>query len=242
MVKLPRVRMIPILGTYLPNTVIGLVAALFGGTILGVLLAGAGVPLIAAGALMPDRVLQGEIWRLVTWTFFELNPIGLIFSCLMLGFLGRDLSSAWGHWRFVGMYLALASLVGAGVCLVALAWPAVARQAYATAWPIGDALLVSWASQFPNRQILMYFVLPIGGRNLVYLVIAGTLLFALFGGLALFVPHFLAIVIVLVFMRRTALDLVWLRLRLAMTRRTSQSAARLHVVRKEEGEPKGWLH
>jgi hypothetical protein len=133
-------------------------------------------------------------------------------------------------------------MVGAGVCLVALVWPAVASQAYATAWPLGDALLIAWASQFPNRQILMYFVLPIGGRNLVYLVIAGTLLFALFGGLALFVPHFLAIVIVLVFMRRPALDLVWLRLRLAMSRRTSQSTARLHVVRKEEGEPKGWLH
>lgn len=242
MVKLPRVRMIPILGAYLPNTVIGLVATLFGATVLGVLLAGAGVPLIAAGALMPDRVLQGEVWRLFTWTFFELNPIGLIFSCLMLGFLGRDLSSAWGHWRFVGMYLVLASLVGAGTCLAGLALPSVARQAYATAWPLGDALLIAWASHFPNRQILMYFVLPIGGRNLVYLVIAGTLLFALFGGMAMFVPHFLAIAIVLVFSRRTALELVWLRMRLALTRRPSQSAARLHVVRKDDGEPKGWLH
>jgi len=242
MVKLPRVRMIPILGTYLPNTVIGLVATLFGATVVGVLLAGAGVPMVAAAALTPARILEGEAWRLFTWTFFELNPLGLIFSCLMLAFLGRDLSTAWGYWRFVGLYLGLAATVGVGTTLVGLAWPAVARQAYLSAWPLGDALLIAWARQFPSRQILMYFVLPIGGRNLVLLVIGGTLLFALFGGVTAFVPHFLAIGIVSAYLSRSGFDLFWLRLRMAFTRRPSSSPARFHVVPKQEDEQNRWLH
>jgi len=242
-VKLPRVRFVRVLGTSLPSTVAALVALMAGATILGVLLAHAGVPLLMAAALVPEQVLRGELWRLLTWTFIEPDPVGLVFSCLLLAWLGRDLSDAWGHWRFVGVYLAFAAAVAATTCALALAWPPLGTRAYLTAWAMSDAILVAWATQFPHRQILAYFVIPVGGRNLVFLTVAGTLLFAVFSGPVRYVPHFIAIGFMLVFARYPALDLIWLRLRLFLLRRppARRNSGALHVVRSEEQKSR-WLH
>src|SRR5712691_1624364 len=128
MVKLPRVRYVTVMGTHLPNTVLGLVIATAGATVLGILLSHGDIPLIQALALTPERVFAGELWRLVTWTFLELHPLGMIFACLLLALIGRDLSSAWGHWRFVGVYLGFAVAVGVTTCLIGLLWPAVRLQ------------------------------------------------------------------------------------------------------------------
>jgi membrane associated rhomboid family serine protease len=243
MVKLPRVRYVTVLGAHLPNTVLGLVIATAATTILGVLMQHASFPLIALLDLQPERVFRGELWRLVTWTFLELSPIGLIFACLLLAWLGRDLSSAWGHWRFVGVYLGFAAAVALATCLVALAWPAVRALSYATAWAMCDAILIAWAIHFPSRQILLYFVLPIGGRNLVILTIAGTALFALFSHPVYYIPHFVAIAFMLVFARYPALDLLWMRLRLLLLRRSSsRRSATLRVVRDDPKSPPRWYH
>ena len=242
MVKLPRVRYVTVMGAHLPNTVLGLVIATASATILGVLMQHARFPLIALLDLQPERVLRGELWRLFTWTFLELNPLGLIFACLLLAWLGRDLSAAWGHWRFVGVYLGFAAAVGLTTCLIGLLLPGVRGQSYATAWAMGDALLIAWATHFPTRQILLYFVLPIGGRNLIVLTIAGTALFALFSHPFYYVPHFVAIAFMLVFARYPALDLLWMRLRLLFMRRaSSRRNATLRVVRDDDKTPR-WYH
>lgn len=244
MVRLPRVRYVTVLGTLLPNTVLGLVAATAVVTILGALFGHANVPLLAALALEPDRVFGGELWRLITWTFLEPNPLGLIFACLLLAWLGRDLSSAWGHWRFVGVYIGFAAAVAVTTCLIALFSSTVRLVPYATAWAMCDAILIAWATHFPNRQILLYFIIPVSGRNLVYLTIAGTALFALFSHPVLYIPHFIAIGFMMVFARYPALDLVWMKLRLALMRRSvPRRSGTLRVVRSEEEKnPPRWLH
>lgn len=242
MVKLPRVRYVTVLGAPLPNTVLGLVIAIAATTILSALTMHAGAPLAGVLDLRPELVYAGQLWRLVSWTFLELNPIGLIFACLLLAWLGRDLSASWGYWRFVGVYLGFAAAVGAMTCLIALAWPAMRAVPYATAWAMCDAILIAWATQFPTRQILLYFVLPIGGRNLVVLTIGTTALFALFSHPIYYVPHFIAIAFMLVFARYPALDLVWMRLRLLLMRRASpRRNATLRVVRDEDKNPR-WYH
>src|SRR5437763_1846264 len=76
-----------------------------------------------AGKLMPDTVLErgvlignfvwaGQFWRLATWSFFETDPISLLFACLMFYWFGRDLVSVWGSQKFVTIYLGFAILVG----------------------------------------------------------------------------------------------------------------------------------
>jgi membrane associated rhomboid family serine protease len=241
-VRLPRVRYVNVLGAYLPNTVLLLVGATFAASLAGVVLMRSGIPFILLGSLVPDRVLGGELWRLVTWTFFELNPLGLIFGCLLLAWFGKDLSEAWGHWRFVAYYLGFTATIGAIICLLSLAWSELRTMPVLSMWPMGDALLVSWAIRFPHRPILVFMVIPVSGRNLIALTAGITALFAVYAGLAPFVPHFLAIGLVLALNRRTGLDNLWLRLRFALAQRRTYRSSALRAVPKQKSEPPEWLH
>src|SRR5262245_31671777 len=139
MVRLPRVRQVEILGAYLPSTVLGLVGLTFAATLGAMLFRGLGV--LEAGALVPGLVLRGQLWRLVSWVFLEPEPISFIFGNLLLALIGRDLSYAWGPWRFVGRYFAFAAGVGAAMSLLSLVFTGLAAYPYLTMWALGDALL-----------------------------------------------------------------------------------------------------
>ena len=64
--------------------------------------------------------------------------------------------------------------------------------------------------------MLVYFVIPLGGRNLIYATIGGTLVFALLSGFVLFVPHFIALGLMLAYLREPAIGRFWQRLTLGM--------------------------
>src|ERR1700722_18848730 len=57
--------------------------------------------IFALVALVPSHVWRGEVWRLVTWPFIEQGPVGLIFTCLLVWWFGRDLADEWGSSRFL---------------------------------------------------------------------------------------------------------------------------------------------
>lgn len=69
------------------------------------------------GALMRDRVLAGEVWRVVTSTFLHGSVPHLAFNMLVLFGLGRSLERILGTSRFVLLYSA-AAIGGSVVSLV----------------------------------------------------------------------------------------------------------------------------
>lgn len=174
----------------------GRVPAAVGGLLLAVILASiAGAlqpPLRSAGALSPELVWQGEGWRLFTYAFFETDPFGLVLGGLVLWWCGRDLSLAWGGRRFLLAFPGIAAAAAAATCLAALAWPGLMAMVAVGPWPVVDALVVAWALRFPGRQILLWFALPVSGRLLLWFTVGGTALYALFFGLAPYLPHLLA--------------------------------------------------
>jgi hypothetical protein len=63
-------------------------------------------------------------------------------------------------------------------------------------WPLVNALLVSWAMLHPDAQVNIWGVLPLTGRNMALLVTGGTVLYAVFSGVAgfaQFAPHLSAL-------------------------------------------------
>ena len=56
-----------------------------------------GPPIFELGALVPSEVWRGQVWRLATWSFLEDSVLGLIFGCIGLYWLGRDLAREWGE-------------------------------------------------------------------------------------------------------------------------------------------------
>jgi membrane associated rhomboid family serine protease len=143
-------------------------------------------------ALWPAQIWRGEVWRLVTWPFVEGSPVGLLFGCVTVFWCGSDLAGAWGQARF-GRYVAAIVLVaGAGTSVIALALPAAAHYPHLAGWALVDALVITWALQFPAERLRIYYLLVVGGTDLAYLTIGMTGLFALFFGVSWFLPELIA--------------------------------------------------
>lgn len=205
-------------------------------TIVGAVGTRNGVPLLEAGALIPALVFAGQAWRLLTWVFLEPQGLSLVFGCLALWFLGRDLVSTWGATRFLGVFLTLTAVTGAATSILALAWSGIRGFPFLGMWPLVDALIIAWGLLFPGRQILIYFVIPVQGRTLVYVTIGGTVLFSLLNGIVPYIPHFIA----------EGLMLAWLYfpdLRARMKTRLRRRAAGPRPIQGWGGNEKpGWYH
>lgn len=66
--------------------------------------------IVAAGAIVGERVFAGESWRLGTGMFMHAGLGHLLGNCLVLYILGLAAERAWGRGRALAIYL------GSGVC------------------------------------------------------------------------------------------------------------------------------
>ncbi len=232
------------MGRLIPVVVGGLIVTTLVVTILSAIGGRNGFHLANLIAFWPSLVLAGQAWRLLTWVFYEPNALSLVFGCLGLVWFGGDLIAIWGARRFLLLYLGIAALAAGVTTLLALAFPSL-DVPNAGMWSVLDALLIAWAIYYPSRQILMYFVLPISGRNLVWLVIGGTVLFALLDGVAQFIPNFLAEVLILAYLRDPGITRFWRRL---VPSRGIRRPSHLREVKREmrwgskDDEPPRWYH
>lgn len=128
-----------------------------------------------------DLVLQGELWRLVTYIFIPpaTSPFWIIFVLYFYYLVGTGLEQAWGPFRFNLYYLlgmigttAAAFITGVGYTGVYL----------------NLSLFLAFAFLYPDFQILLFFILPVKVKYLAWLnwaLLAGAVIFqALPGKLA----------------------------------------------------------
>lgn len=169
-----------------------LIAVTIAVSLLAALSSHYGSSLAAYLVCFADAVLSGQVWRLVTATFVEMDPISLVFACLLLYWFGSDLARRWGTRRFLAVYVLGSAGAFAMTTLVALVWPTARVLPYAGSWPIIAALTMAWALYYPERVIQLYFVFPVSGRQLVWITVGGTALYAAYRGLTMFIPEFVA--------------------------------------------------
>lgn len=194
-------------------------------------------PLFELGSLVPDRVLHGEVWRLLSWAFIEPSPLSLLFACLLLYWFGRDLAGAWGPRRFLQVYLGIALLAALGTCLIALVDTPILGQPYVGSWPLAEAITVAWGLWFPDRIIRIYFVIPIRGIIVAWGTVALTVLFAIYSGWDRYVPNLLAEGAMLAWLYRRPAVSGW-----SSWRRSRQRAARASRGRTKEAQRMATVH
>jgi membrane associated rhomboid family serine protease len=226
-------------GGRVPPTVGGLITAVVVASLVGAL--GRAYGLADVAALVPALVWQGQVWRLVTWVFFEGDPLSLLFGGLTLFWFGRDLCFAWGARRFLVTFFAIAVAAALATTLLGLAWPPLLRGYWTGSWPVISALIVAWAMIFPERQILFMLALPVSGRALLWLTLGGTLLYAVFSRLELYVPHLAAQLLMMAYARGFSLRGLWQSWRIrGYERRARRRASHLKVVKKQD--PPRWMN
>lgn len=106
-------------------------------------------------ALIPEAVLEGEVWRLVTFLFYPpaTSPLFVIFALYFIYMFGRALEEHWGEFRFnVFMFVGWLLSVGAAFAVPG----SMATNAY-----LMGSLLFAFAYLNPDFTILLFFILPI---------------------------------------------------------------------------------
>jgi hypothetical protein len=179
-------------GNRVPGVLLVLVATVFLVSVVAAVGGRNGFPLYAWGAANPGDILTGQLWRLFTWEFFESEPLALLFACFIFLTLGIDLALRWGRVRFVLNFLGLSAIVAALVTALSLVYRPLGAMYFSGTWPIQEAFIILWAAYYPSRQLRLFFLVSVAGRQLIYLTVAITALFSLFYGFATFVPHFVA--------------------------------------------------
>jgi membrane associated rhomboid family serine protease len=197
-------------------------------------------------ALSPAMILRGQLWRLVTWPFFQDDPFTLLFGGLMVYWLGQQLAYVWSEKRFLMRFFGYAGFASVATTLLALVWSP-ASGAHIGVWPVANALIVSWAMLYPDRQVNIWGILPITGKTAALLVVGGTFLYGLAGGgvrgIGAFAPHLFAILAAWL-LSRGKVRAPWLEAKQWWAEREQKRRARhLRVVKKDGSDDRPrWLN
>jgi hypothetical protein len=110
--------------------------------------------------LRPDRIMAGEVWRLVTFVFIPQVNFGSEFAVLwefvylnFLWLMGEGLEQAWGSFKLNFFYLL--GMIGTSVAALCF------NDSDATGLFLNLSLFFAFATLFPNYPVLLFFVLPI---------------------------------------------------------------------------------
>lgn len=118
-------------------------------------------------AFSAGAILQGQIWRLVTFIFVP-ESSGFVFLIMLYFyyFIGSTLEREWGTGRFTIYYLA-------GMLLTVLygfvAYAVGGRADAITATYINLSMFFAFATLFPDTQVLLFFIIPIKIKWLAYI-------------------------------------------------------------------------
>ncbi len=127
--------------------------------------------------LLPEAVLQGQVWRLLTHAFLHDtgNLLHIIINMLLLWWFGSELEDLYGSMEFLALYLTAA--IGSG--LMYMLWALGSQNLMVAALGASgavSAVFVLYACHYPRRIVLLFFVIPVPIWLLATLYVAWDLL------------------------------------------------------------------
>ena len=133
-------------------------------------------------ALNPEMVVRhGAIWQLVTYGFFHLGVMSILWNLLALWFLGYMVEGIFGR-RFLQYYLIC--VAGGAIGVIAIAYSGASRLAPSEV-QIGGAnaamygLLIAIALIMPEAEFLLFFFIRIKAKYLVAIILVVAVLMSL---------------------------------------------------------------
>jgi len=147
------------------------------------------VSVILMGLLVlePTAALHRLIWQFVTYPFFSLSLLSLLFALLQIWIFGSALEDERGTPWFAEYFFA--TNIAGGLVASLLAKATMGHVAGLPVdvstwglWPSALALLVAFAYLHPNEPLRVYFVVPVKAKYLAGGYLLLYVLYALFGG------------------------------------------------------------
>ena len=130
-----------------------------------------------------SSVLQGQVWRLITWLFVpqQDNLLWMLLSLYFYYMIGTTLENRWGARRFLIYYVigALANIAGAFIA------HAITGYGYGVNTYLYYSLFLAFAALYPDMQFMLFFFLPVKAKWLAALDLVYFLLAIITGGTSL---------------------------------------------------------
>ncbi len=104
--------------------------------------------------LIPQAVMAGQVWRLVTFILIPpaTSAFWILFTLYFYYIIGMGLEQAWGSFKFNIYYL---------VGMIATIIVSLVGGSPATGVFINLTLFLAFASIYPNHEVLLFFILPV---------------------------------------------------------------------------------
>lgn len=120
-------------------------------------------------------IYEFKIWQIFTYMFLHGNLLHLLFNLLALWMFAGELEQMWGSKTFLQYYIF--SGIGAGFFIAVMNFIVYSKYGYAPL-TIGASgaiygILLAYGITWPDREVLLYFIMPI---KIKYLVLAFGLL------------------------------------------------------------------
>jgi membrane associated rhomboid family serine protease len=122
----------------------------------------AGGPVTEWFVLNVDRVLHGEVWRLLTYAFLH-DPrdiFHILFNMLLLWWFGTDVEDLYGTREFLACYLVSAFVGGLIFVLTFLTGLSRGSDVLGASGAV-MAVMVLCALHYPDRRILLFWLIPV---------------------------------------------------------------------------------
>ena len=126
------------------------------------------------GAFFPTSPL--EVWRYVTYMFVHVDFMHFFFNMLMLWMFGSEVAEWMGSRHFVSMYFfcgVFAALFSFGMCLLGLTNNPIIGASGALM-----GIFVAYYKFFPERMLLMFFIIPMKIKHAIWVMIFLDIFFA----------------------------------------------------------------
>lgn len=127
--------------------------------------------------LVPQRVMAGEVWRLLSFVFTPptSSPFWLFFALYVFYIMGTALESQWGAFRY-NLYLLLSYVATVALACATPSFPA-------TNVFIAGSVFLAFATLFPEFQLYIFFLFPVKIKWLARLAWLGYFLGFIMGDL-----------------------------------------------------------
>lgn len=147
---------------------------------------------------------KGFIFQLITYPFVETQLIGFIFNALLVWFVGSEIEALWGsrlYRRFLAVIILVTGLVYGLVSILLFNGTAMFSTPLYGLSGLNFALLIAYATLYPDRQLSMMLIFPMRARTFCFILIGIELYSALFSSYLSSWAHLLTMALSYLFIR-----------------------------------------
>lgn len=129
--------------------------------------------------LSNSGLAHGHLWQLLTYQFLHVGLLHLLGNLIGIWFFGRYVEERLGKGRFLTLYFISGVVGGLFQSLLAFLFPYHFPSAVVGASAGVMALIAAFALMEPESPILLFFILPLRAKYLLYMELAVSMFFTI---------------------------------------------------------------